>query len=159
MTIKTTADGETVATETIADRLRSVQGENWRKMRYTDENEEAAWEVYNESMFLTPTPQGGAGAASGADDGRPLEEAVPTYGVKWENTQLLEAVSGIKKPPPTSLSADAAVVVEDDKAKQEAKAKQPVAAPETPTPEEPRRPRRAPRGGASISRRSSSKAK
>ena len=160
MTIKTTADGETVSTETIADRLRSVQGENWRKMRYTDENEEAAWEVYNESMFLTPTPQGGAGAASGADDGRLLEEAVPSYGVKWENDQLLEAVSGFKKPEPKSTIPDDVDVVEEDKSnKQEAKAKQPAAAQETSTPEEPRRPRRAPRGGASMGRRSTSKAK
>lgn len=106
MTIKTTTDGDTVTTETMADRLRAVQSEPWRKMRYTDENDEAAWEVYNESLFLR---------AKGGEDGQEpeqpplkegeeqkepdqdLEESVPHFTTKWGDKELLEAVSGIKK--------------------------------------------------------------
>lgn len=106
MTIKNTADGDTVTTETMADRLRFVQTENWRKMRYTDENEEAAWEVYNESLFLTPkTEATEAGADDETKEGegaaeKDMEELVPRFGAKWNDKQMLEAVSGIEKPDP-----------------------------------------------------------
>ncbi|KAG5932259.1 hypothetical protein E4U59_007656 [Claviceps monticola] len=112
MTIKNTADGETVTTETMADRLRYVQTETWRKMRYTDENEEAAWEVYNESLFLQPKA-GVAAAAMAMDvdgdkkekdtkgDGAAetdLEGLVPRFGATWGARKMLETVSGIVKP-------------------------------------------------------------
>ncbi|KHN98991.1 DNA-directed RNA polymerase III complex subunit Rpc37 [Metarhizium album ARSEF 1941] len=103
MTIKNTADGDAVTTETMADRLRFVQTENWRKMRYTDENEEAAWEVYNESLFLYPKAGGSKAAGESetkekepAETG--MEELAPKLGAKWNTKQMLEAVSGIQKP-------------------------------------------------------------
>ncbi|KAG6049037.1 hypothetical protein E4U17_006960 [Claviceps sp. LM77 group G4] len=118
MTIKNTADGDTVTTETMADRLRYVQTEKWRKMRYTDENEEAAWEVYNESLFLQPKAGASSSAAAAAaamamdvDDDKKekdikgdgaaemdLEGLVPRFGATWGPRKLLEAVSGIVKP-------------------------------------------------------------
>ncbi|KJZ79962.1 hypothetical protein HIM_00676 [Hirsutella minnesotensis 3608] len=104
MTIKTTGDGDAVTTETMADRLRFVQSEPWRKLRYTDENEEAAWEVYNESLFLKPepAPEPAGENKNGEDDmaARDLEEQVPKYGSKWGDKQLLQAVSGIIKAEP-----------------------------------------------------------
>ncbi|KAG5977870.1 hypothetical protein E4U55_006470 [Claviceps digitariae] len=111
MTIKNTADGDAVTTETMADRLRYVQTERWRKMRYTDENEEAAWEVYNDSLFLQPRTAAAAAETKPADETKDqepdtepdnLETLVPRLGAKWRPQQLLEAVSGIVKPdPPT----------------------------------------------------------
>lgn len=150
MSVKTTADGDTVTTETMADRLRMVQGEHWRKMRYTDENEEAAWEVYNESLFLQPqADEGEEKAVEGAE--RPLEDAVPRFGVRWDDKQLLEAVSGIVKPEP-----EVPVVV-----KEELKAKRP----EVPAPapaveaEAARQPKMRPRGGAATVARRGGKAR
>jgi DNA-directed RNA polymerase-3 subunit RPC5 len=103
MTIKNTAEGDAVTTETMADRLRFVQTENWRQMRYTDENEEAAWEVYNESLFLQPKTgtkeadgDGETKELEGAE--RDMEDLVPKFGAKWNDKQMLEAVSGIEKP-------------------------------------------------------------
>ncbi|KAG5957540.1 hypothetical protein E4U58_005891 [Claviceps cyperi] len=113
MTIKNTADGDTVTTETMADRLRYVQTETWRKMRYTDENEEAAWEIYNESLFLQPKAEVSAAAATAmdVDDDKKekdskgdaaaetdLEGLVPRFGATWGARKMLEAVSGIVKP-------------------------------------------------------------
>ena len=161
MSIKTTADGETVTTETIADRLRFVQGEAWRKMRYTDENEEAAWEVYNESLFLNAkhhdkhSDKKKSTEESGA--AQSLEGAVSTFGSKWESNQLLEAVSGIKKPEPVAaVPAAAKEKAAEDKAKQDAKEKLAAeaqtaakAAPDK-AEEETRRPKRAPRGGGGL---------
>ncbi|TQW00471.1 hypothetical protein V2A60_001550 [Cordyceps javanica] len=172
MSIKTTADGETVTTETIADRLRFVQSEAWRKMRYTDENEEAAWEVYNESLFLSakhPHPPQTSESKSkrpeeGDEDAVPphqsLEGAVSTFASKWESNQLLEAVSGIKKPDPVAVvpaATLAAMAAAEAKAKQDAKEKQAAeaqtaaaAAATAAAAEEARRPKRAPRGGGGL---------
>lgn len=111
MTIKNTADGDSATTETMADRLRYVQTENWRKMRYTDENEEAAWEVYNDSLFLRAqgeaaeqntaeeSPEKGS---KGSAEEKDLENLVPRFGAKWSDKKMLEAVSGIVKPEPES---------------------------------------------------------
>ncbi|KAJ4151576.1 hypothetical protein LMH87_012266 [Akanthomyces muscarius] len=161
MSIKTTADGETVTTETIADRLRFVQGEAWRKMRYTDENEEAAWEVYNESLFLNakhhdkPSDKKKSTEESGA--AQSLEGAVSTFSSKWESNQLLEAVSGIKKPEPVAaVPAAAKDKAAEDKAKQDAKeklateAQTAAKAAADKAEEETRRPKRAPRGGGGL---------
>ncbi|KPM45368.1 hypothetical protein AK830_g1172 [Neonectria ditissima] len=133
MTVKATGDGDVVAIETMADRLRAVQSEHWRTLRYTDENEEAAWEVYNESLFLRPEKE------DDAENDRPLDEAVPHFGARWTDQQLLEAVSGIEKPEPEPV------------VKEEPKPIQPLPAPPKqpePTPEEARKPKLRPRGGA-----------
>lgn len=122
MTIKTTSDGDSVTAETIADRLRFVQGEPWRKLRYTDENEEAAWDVYNDSLFLTPEAPAAAAAAEDTSEGdkpdtkddteeqqeKALEDSVPLFTATWDDDKLLEAVSGIKKPIPTPIIVAAA---------------------------------------------------
>ncbi|KAH8736470.1 Sin-like protein conserved region-domain-containing protein [Ilyonectria robusta] len=142
MTVKATGDGDGVTTETMADRLRAVQSEHWRTLRYTDENEEAAWEVYNESLFLRPAQEGDAENEDAAgEDERPLDEAVPHFGARWTDKQLLEAVSGIEKPDPVP------VVKEEPKPIQPAPV-QPVQ-PE-PAPEEARKPKLRPRGGAAA---------
>ncbi|KAK7429909.1 hypothetical protein QQZ08_003531 [Neonectria magnoliae] len=133
MTVKATGDGDVVTTETMADRLRAVQSEHWRTLHYTDENEEAAWDVYNESLFLRPEKD------DDAETDRPLNETVPHFGARWTDQQLLEAVSGIEKPDPEPI------------VKEEPKPVQPVPAPPKqpePTAEEARKPKLRPRGGA-----------
>lgn len=99
MTVKSTAEGDGLGTETMADRLKIVQGEQWRKMRYTDENEEAAWDVYSESMFLRrpEEPNSAAGKEEAAAPEKPLEETVPRFESRWEDKKLLETISGIIK--------------------------------------------------------------
>ncbi|PHH64394.1 hypothetical protein CDD81_4615 [Ophiocordyceps australis] len=110
MTIKTTSDGDTLTTETMADRLRSVQSEPWRKMRYTDENDEAAWDVYNESLFLKSQPDESQPAPKPPSQQmappQSLDECVPAFAAKWTDKQFLEAVSGITKSDPLSVQDD-----------------------------------------------------
>ncbi|RBR21551.1 uncharacterized protein FIESC28_04819 [Fusarium coffeatum] len=140
MTVKATGDGDAVTTETMADRLRSVQTEHWRTMHYTDENEEAAWEVYNESLFLRPAQEEDAEEkADGAEENEQvLEESVPKFARRWDDEDLLYAVSGIEKKDPP-----APVIKEEPKP---AASKQPEqTAPES---EESRKPKLRPRGGA-----------
>ncbi|KEY68117.1 hypothetical protein S7711_05526 [Stachybotrys chartarum IBT 7711] len=147
MTIKTTADGDSVTTETIADRLRSIQGEPWRKMRYVDENDEAAWDAYNDSLFLKPTQAEGdtAPPAAGADEKPPvLEDAVPVLRTPWGETEYLESIFGKKPvPPPKPVPAPA-------KVKEEPKVKE-APVPPKPEAEEAPRPRATrTRGGSSA---------
>ncbi|KAK2608656.1 hypothetical protein QQS21_002767 [Conoideocrella luteorostrata] len=149
MTIKNTADGESVAAETMADRLRFVQTENWRKMRYTDENEEAAWDVYNDSLFLQAKDDALAPADEGeTKEGEPaekdLEDLVPRFGSKWGDKQMLEAVSGIVKPDP------------EPEPEPEVKKEPRVDAAAT---DEGRKTKARPRGGAATAARRGSRAK
>jgi len=55
MTVKPTADGEEETTDTMAERIRSVQEEPWRKLCYVDEDSEEAWNAYNEHLFVENT--------------------------------------------------------------------------------------------------------
>ncbi|PKS09303.1 hypothetical protein jhhlp_003917 [Lomentospora prolificans] len=50
MTIKTANNGDSVVTETMADRLRAVQSEPWRKLRFVDENELEAWDAFTQTF-------------------------------------------------------------------------------------------------------------
>jgi len=102
MTIKSADDA--VVTETMADRLRGVQLEPWRRLRCTDENDEAAWDVYAESLFLPghgPQAEGGGGAkgrATGAEDADAAAGAqmqMPRLESAWTEDKLLRAVSGM----------------------------------------------------------------
>ena len=52
MTVKPTADGEEETTDTMAERIRAVQEEPWRKLKYVDEDSMEAWEDFNESLFV-----------------------------------------------------------------------------------------------------------
>ncbi|PHH88314.1 hypothetical protein CDD83_7694 [Cordyceps sp. RAO-2017] len=117
MTIKSASDGDGVTTETMADRLRFVQAEPWRKLRYTDENDEAAWDVYNESLFLRPDGLPDAGAdpddkAKAPDAARLDGLSVPRFAAKWRDKQMLQAVSGIVKsdlgPDPAEVKPEPA---------------------------------------------------
>lgn len=147
MTIKTTADGDSVTTETIADRLRSIQGEPWRKMRYVDENDEAAWDAYNDSLFLKPTQAEGdtAPPAAGADEKPPvLEDVVPVLRTPWGETEYLESIFGKKPVPPPKPVPTPAKVKEEPKVKE-------APVPPKPEAEEAPRPRATrTRGGSSA---------
>ncbi|KAK3390731.1 DNA-directed RNA polymerase-like protein [Podospora didyma] len=123
MTLKAAMDDDGVATETMADRLRSVQTEPWRQMEWVHDEAEAAWEAYNECLLLrsgkpstttNPTPAAkddsekdkskgkeieiidNPAETNNDDSGAPdLAEKVPLLKTDWNEDQLLRAVSGI----------------------------------------------------------------
>ncbi|WYZ45899.1 hypothetical protein EsH8_IX_000124 [Colletotrichum jinshuiense] len=145
MTIKTTPDGANAKSETMADRLRSVQIEPWRKLKYTDENDEAAWEIYQESLIMRapgesskPPPadeddeeKKKAALVEGAEaDTKPvidLADQVARLETKWGDDELLEAVSGIKKPKPLSKAEQEALAAAAALAEEEARKSKPKA--------------------------------
>lgn len=159
MTLKAAMEDGGVATETMADRLRAVQTEHWRGMEWVDDETEAAWEAYNECVFLRPgdAPRGNntegkgkepATEAPGDDSGAPdLLEKVTRLGTDWGEEELLRAVSGIEPNDPKpgeEAVTEAARTKVDQQSKDKGKAPAPAPAPsslnkETEKPEEPKK--------------------
>ncbi|KAH6632399.1 Sin-like protein conserved region-domain-containing protein [Chaetomium tenue] len=182
MTIKSAMDADGgVATETMADRLRNVQTEAWRRMEWVHDEAEMAWEAYNECLLLRSGGAGGSGgggikeggdeegkgkevatgveAGSGAVDesgAADLVEKVSWLKTDWGEQELLRAVSGME-----------GAVAENDKAdlKGVGKGKQVAVKMEEQQTEGPKQAARAGKGaaatstaaGASSSRRSTRK--
>lgn len=142
MTIKSAAgvDGDEVVLETMADRLRAVQKEPWRRMGYVDENTDDAWDVYAESLILRPELGGGATQLGGEDlqagegsdsiriatscaesgagggDAVDLKEKVLQLEATWEDEKLLRAVSGIPaEEAPVNKTEDDVVIKKEGK--------------------------------------------
>lgn len=106
MTIKQSADGgDELVQETMADRLKKVQSEGWRKLRYSHDESADSWAKSEEVLYMN-------GAAAAADDDTSkgkeaadgaaaheragLVEAVSALGTGWREETMLETTSGIK---------------------------------------------------------------
>lgn len=168
MTIKSaSADGNEVITETMADRLRAVQIEPWRRMEYVDEDTEDAWAAYQECLFLRADGDAAAGAPSSAIPGKGKEPAadpiadsavgmdqrVAQLETNWGEDELLRAVSGIKaddKKPGEEAVTEAAEPVSAGRAK--AKVAPPPAEKPTETKKRPGRPPKAAAAGSAPRR-------
>ncbi|KAK0620462.1 Sin-like protein conserved region-domain-containing protein [Immersiella caudata] len=117
MTLKNAMDDEGVATETMADRLRSVQTEPWRHMDWFEDETRASWEAYQELLLMrsegaaaAAQEDGGEGKGKGkevavdapADDSGAAElvEKVTQLRTDWGEDELLRAVSGIRPGDP-----------------------------------------------------------
>jgi DNA-directed RNA polymerase-3 subunit RPC5 len=113
MTIKSST-GDDVVTETMADRLRSVQLEPWKKMEFVEEDAADTWDIYSQTLLMRtedgqiPDLEGkGKGKELAADEAvgvqvgnagaDTLNELVPGLGTDWGEDELLRAVSGIGK--------------------------------------------------------------
>ncbi|KAK3324546.1 Sin-like protein conserved region-domain-containing protein [Cercophora scortea] len=115
MTLKAAMDDEGGLTaETMADRLRAVQAEAWQKMEYVHDEDEAAWEAYNECLLLRAAPEPNhttsskkgkePATAAAAADGTTDDSSAPDLVTKvarlqtdWGEDELLRAVAGIKR--------------------------------------------------------------
>lgn len=115
MTVKQNTDGsEEIVQETMADRLKKVQLEAWKKMRYVHEEASDSWAVAEEALYLhQPEPaaaeQGAGGGAKGkapeaeadplSQPGLPdLVDKVAQLRTGWDEDSMLETTSGIARP-------------------------------------------------------------
>ncbi|CAK7265046.1 hypothetical protein SEPCBS57363_001382 [Sporothrix epigloea] len=114
MTVKSVgADGDEFITETMADRLRAVQMENWARMVYVGDDDENSWEAYDQALFLKDTAgalkaataadtaknTGAVEGVSGTADQAQLVTIVPALRTDWTEKDMLQAISRIEKPP------------------------------------------------------------
>lgn len=107
MTVKQTADGsEEVVQETMADRLKRVQLDPWRRMRYVHDEASDSWAVAEDVLFLhRPEAPAAAAAATGKEPEVPDEPGMPglvdevaRLRTGWDEDGMLETASGIAKP-------------------------------------------------------------
>lgn len=117
MTVKQNTDGsEEIVQETMADRLKKVQLEAWKKMRYVHEEASDSWAVAEEALYLhQPEPaaadqDAGGGSAKGkapeAPEADPLSQPglpdlvdkVAQLRTGWDEDSMLETTSGIARP-------------------------------------------------------------
>jgi DNA-directed RNA polymerase III subunit RPC5 len=111
MTIKSSGGGnggDQTTTETMADRLRHVQTEPWQKLRYVDENDADAWDLYHQTLVYQAATenQDDADAKDAKDKGKAKEtkpdeekgellDAHATHlRTHWDEEDLLHAVAG-----------------------------------------------------------------
>ena len=81
MTVKSTdVDGDGVVTETMADRLRAVQIESWKRMQYSSEKADESWAAYEDSLFLKRAV--GVGDKGKEKAGGNLDD-VPQLATEW----------------------------------------------------------------------------
>ncbi|KAI5926636.1 Sin-like protein conserved region-domain-containing protein [Camillea tinctor] len=102
MSIKSagTGNGE-ITTETMTDRLRSVQMEPWRKLKYEDDESPKAWNIFTDNLVYRKVRQENA-----KDKGKGKEKATEAdplaiddadqLKVQWGTEEFLRAVSGMK---------------------------------------------------------------
>ncbi|KAK4454221.1 Sin-like protein conserved region-domain-containing protein [Podospora aff. communis PSN243] len=168
MTLKNAMDDEGVATETMADRLRSVQTESWRRMDWHDDETGESWEAYKELFLMRPEVaadaaqeevEEGKGKGKEVANKKPVDdsgaadlvERVTQLRTDWGEDELLRAVSGIKPGDPKP--GEEAVTRKDSEkeAVSKGKGKEPAPVAIEKQPEEPRkRPGRPARGAAAT---------
>lgn len=97
MTIKQTTSGgdEEIIQETMADRLKKVQMEGWRRMRYMHDEAADSWAVAEEALHLQDDSVAGGKQAEG--DATDLAEKVASLRTGWDEEGMLETTSGISK--------------------------------------------------------------
>lgn len=118
MTVKQNTDGsEEIVQETMADRLKKVQLEAWKRMRYVHEEASDSWAVAEEALYLhqpesPAADQDAAGGGSGGSNkgkepegdalsqpGLPgLVDKVARLRTAWDEDSMLETTSGISRP-------------------------------------------------------------
>lgn len=120
MTIKQTKDGgDELIQETMADRLKRVQTENWRRMRYVHEEAMDSWAVSEEALYLRgPTAssvpagkqvEGAEGADADANKQHglaELAEQVAALRTGMDEDDMLEKTSGIVKAKPATVKME-----------------------------------------------------
>jgi len=80
MTVKPAVDGEEETTDTMAERIRAVQEEPWRKLKFVDEDSMEAWELYNDSLFVE------------------TKETLPQLVSSMTGSEYLDAISAPRAP-------------------------------------------------------------
>lgn len=100
MTIKQSKDGgdDELVQETMADRLKKVQTETWRKMRYVHDESSDAWAMSEEVLYLDDAAKGKEAEGAGGHAAAELADKVAALSTGWREVSMLETTSGIQNP-------------------------------------------------------------
>lgn len=96
MTVKSTADGEEARPTTLFDLLKAAQEEQWRILRFIDEEDAEAWRNL-EDLYVNTDPQVDEIVASAEEDVkpkiRPTKEVVTNLQSSMSNAEYLDHIS------------------------------------------------------------------
>ncbi|KAI1110825.1 Sin-like protein conserved region-domain-containing protein [Nemania sp. NC0429] len=133
MSIKSadSGDGE-LTTETMADRLRTVQTEAWSRLQYEDDESAKAWNMFNNTLVYRSAKKavGGdqdKGKDGGKGKGKEKETEVDVIQIdsssssdseqlrtQWEADDFLKAISAMKNGPEGSFKSEDTVEIKKE---------------------------------------------
>ncbi|KAI1202150.1 Sin-like protein conserved region-domain-containing protein [Nemania serpens] len=133
MSIKSadSGDGE-LTTETMADRLRTVQTEAWSRLQYEDDESAKAWNMFNNTLVYRSAKKAAAGdqdkdADEGQGKGKGKEREVDVIQIdsssssdseqlraQWETDDFLKAISAMKNGPEGNFKSEDAVEIKKE---------------------------------------------
>jgi DNA-directed RNA polymerase-3 subunit RPC5 len=128
MSIKSAdSGGGELTTETMADRLRTVQTEAWSKLKYEDEDSARAWTVFNDNLVYRSASKAGAKDGKAQVKGKGKERETDIIQIdstsssdseqlqaKWDTDEFLKAVSAMRNGPGGSQKPVDAVEVKKE---------------------------------------------
>ena len=85
MTVKSNIDGEEETTDTMAKRISAAQTEAWKSHRYVDEEDDDAWNTYEQNLFV--------GTQAGVDENEDLFGKVPKLLSALDDGEYLDFIS------------------------------------------------------------------
>ncbi|KAI8949694.1 Sin-like protein conserved region-domain-containing protein [Xylaria longipes] len=132
MSIKSAdSGGGELTTETMADRLRTVQTEAWSKLQYEDDESAKSWNVFNNNLVYRSAKKTAANQDQDEDKdkGKGKGKAIDVIQIdsssgsssdseqlhaQWETDDFLKAISAMKNGPEGSLKQEDAVEVKKE---------------------------------------------
>lgn len=96
MTVKSKIDGEDSSIDTMADRITAAQQEKWKLHKYVDEDEDSAWQFYNDNLII--------GAEEHIVDTADLRVNMPDLKSALADMEYMDTVSAPTDPAKVSRS-------------------------------------------------------
>ncbi|TRX96685.1 hypothetical protein FHL15_002351 [Xylaria flabelliformis] len=123
MSIKSAdSGGGELTTETMADRLRTVQTEAWSRLQYEDDESAKSWNVFNNNLVYRSAKKASANQDQDEDKTKGKGKAIDVIQIdsssssdseqlqtQWETDDFLKAISAMKNGPEGSMKQEDAV--------------------------------------------------
>ncbi|KAJ8124559.1 hypothetical protein O1611_g9082 [Lasiodiplodia mahajangana] len=128
MSIKSAdSGGGELTTETMADRLRTVQTEAWSRLQYEDDESLKSWNVFNNNLVYRNAKKAADNQDKDEGKGKGKEKAVDVIQIdsssssdseqlqaQWETEDFLKAISAMKNGPEGSQKSEDAVEIKKE---------------------------------------------
>ncbi|TGJ80944.1 hypothetical protein E0Z10_g7816 [Xylaria hypoxylon] len=128
MSIKSAdSGGGELTTETMADRLRTVQTEAWSRLQYEDDESAKSWNVFNNNLVYRSVKKGAADQEKDGDKSKGKGKEVDVIQIdsssssdseqlqaQWETDDFLKAISAMKNGPEGSQKLEDVVEIKQE---------------------------------------------
>lgn len=130
MSIKSAdSGGGELTTETMADRLRTVQTESWSRLQYEDDESAKAWNMFNNTLVYRSAKKAAGDQDKDEDGGKGKGKEMEVDVIQidsssssdseqlraqWEPDDFLKAISAMKNGPEGSVKSEDAVEIKKE---------------------------------------------